>query len=78
MYKGVKYQQIMLNKDERKAYFKKQGGGLIVALTNSLVITGMFEVAKKGACKGKEKAQNQGDAATLVESLQEYLSNAGS
>lgn len=76
--KGKKYQQIMLNKDEKKAYFKVQGGGMCVALTNTLLIYGVYDTAKKGTCKGKEKAQNQGDCATLVEALQEQLAGSGS
>lgn len=78
---GEKFQQIFLSGDEdeiKKAYYKKQGGGLVVALTKSLVIYGVYEVAKKGTTKGAEKGQNQGDAATLVERLAEILNNAGS
>ena len=78
--KGAKFQQILLEKDGeiQKAYFKKQGGGMVVALSNTLIIYGVYEVSKNGTCKGKSKGQNQGDAATLVESLAETLKNAGS
>ena len=78
---GEKLQQICMwepNDEIHKAYFKKQGGGLCVALTNTLIIYGFYEVSKKGKCKGADKAQNQGDAATLVEGLAEYLCGVGS
>lgn len=83
VFKGAKMQQILLdntgeNEGIQKAYFKKQGGGMVVALSNTLIIYGVYEVSKNGTCKGKSKGQNQGDAATLVESLADTLKNAGS
>lgn len=76
--KGTKYQQIMLDQDSNKAYYKISGGGLITVITKTLFIYGIFKTSEAGTVKGAKKNQNQGDAASLVESLQEALIAAGS
>ena len=68
---------IMYDPNEKFVYLKTNGGGGCVALSGKAFVIGSYDTTKMMAKDGVQKAQNQGDCATAVLKMRDYLKTQG-